>query len=152
LPIQKVTPPRVPFVVSLHRWPRDGFPLPFVIQHSVAGDVEAKRRERIETAYNRKVPKLLQWKKSGAQTILILEEDDIFLTNHFNVADALAEVEASRTDRPDEIYLLSVFTSMWLITRLRSDCSSLYDLPIEDRFWEVRPSTLADVTGHKRAA
>ncbi len=152
LPIQKITPSGVPFAVSLHRWPRDGFPFPFVIQHQVAGDVEAKRRERIETAYSRKVPKLLQWKKLGARTILILEEDDIFLTNHINVADALAKVEASRTDRPDEIYLLSAFTSMWLITRLRSDHNSFYDLPLDNRFWEVNPSSLVDVTSHKKAA
>jgi hypothetical protein len=66
----------------------------------VDGDVEAARLPRIHEAYNRKVPKLLQWKAVGAWTILILEEDDIFLTNHFNVADALAQVEASRTDRP----------------------------------------------------
>ena len=133
LPIQKITPPGVSFAVSLHRWPRDGFPFPFVIRNLVTGDVEAGRRDRIQAAYDRKVPKLLKWKASGARTILILEEDDIFLTNHFNVADALAQIEASRTDRPDEIYLLSVFTSMWLITQLRLDDKTLYDLPVDDQ-------------------
>lgn len=152
LPVQKITPPGVPFAVSLHRWPRDGFPLPFAIQHLVAGNVEAGRRKRIQGAYDRKVPKLVQWKKSGARTIFILEEDDIFLTNHFNVADALAEVEAPRTDRPDEIYLLSVFTDTWLITRLRLDDKTLYDIPVDSRFWETHPSMLINVTGHRRAA
>lgn len=152
LPIQKVAPPGVPFIVSLHRWPRDGFPFPFVTQHSVTGDIEARRCERIETAYNRKVPKLMQWRKSGARTILILEEDDIFLTNHFNVADALAKVEAQRTERPDEIYLLSIFTSTWLITRLRYDSRNLYDFSVDERFWEAHPSDLSNVTGHKTAA
>lgn len=151
LPIQKVTVPGVPFPISLHRWPRDEFPFPFVIQHLVAGDVEAGRRERIRAAYDKKAPKLSQWKASGARTILILEEDDIFLTNHFNVADAVAQVETSRTDRPDEIYLLSVFTSKWLITRLRLDEKTLYDLPVDDRFWEALPSTLVNVTGERRA-
>lgn len=136
--------------MSLHRWPRDGFPFPFVIQHSVAGDVEAGRRERLRSAYNRKVPKLLQWKTAGARIILILEEDDIFLTNHFNVADALAQIEESSTDRPDEVYLLSVFTNMWLITRLRLDDRTLYDLPIDERFWETHPSALVNVTGERR--
>jgi len=103
-------------------------------------------------AYDNKAPKLSQWKASGARTILILEEDDIFLTNHFNVADAIAQVETSRTDRPDEIYLLSVLTSKWLITRLRLDDKTLYDLPVDDRFWETLPSTLVNVTGERRAA
>jgi len=152
LPIEKVTLPGVPFAVSLHRWPREGFPFPFVIQHSVIGDVEAGRRDRLQTAYNRKIPKLQQWKTAGARTILILEEDDIFLTNHFNVADALAQVETSRTDRPDEVYLLSVFTSMWLITRLRLDDRTLYDLPVDDRFWETQPSALLNLTGQRRLA
>jgi hypothetical protein len=151
MPIKKVTPPGVPFAVSFHRWPRDDFPFPFIIQHSVAGDVEAGRCERIRAAYDRKAPKLLQWKALSARTILILEEDDIFLTNHFNVADALAHVEASRTNRPDEIYLLSVFTSMWLITRLRIDDKTLYDLPVDERFWETDQSVLVNVTGERRA-
>ena len=85
----------------------------------------------------------------GRRTILILEEDDIFLTNHFDVADALAKVEASRTNRPDKIYLLSVLTSMWLITRLRLGDKTLYDLPIDDRFWETQPSALVDLTGQQ---
>jgi hypothetical protein len=88
---------------------------------------------------------------SGARTILILEEDDIFLTNHFNVVDALIEVEASSANRPDEVYLLSVFTSMWLITRLRLDDRTLYDLPVDERFWETHPASLVNVTGERRA-
>ena len=151
LPIQKVTPPGVPFVVSLHRWPRDGFPFPLVIPHLVDGNVEAARLRRIREAYNRKVPKLLQWKTAGARTILILEEDDIFLTNHFNVADALEQVEASRTDRPDEVYLVSILSSMWLITRLRINDKTLYDLSVDERFWETDPSELVNLTGERRA-
>ena len=77
-----------------------------------------------------------------------MEEDDIFLTNHFVVADTLAKVEASRPDRADEVYLLSVLSSMWLVTRLRIADQTLYDLSVDDRFWEVEPSALIDVTGN----
>jgi hypothetical protein len=151
LPIQKMTPAGVPFAVSLHRWPRDGFPFPFVIRHQVQGDLEAGRLQRIRTAYNRKLEKLLPWQKSGARAILILEEDDIFLTNHFNVADALLQIEGSSANRPDEVYLLSVFTSMWLVARLRVGDTTLYDMPVDDRFWEAYPDALVDVTGQSRA-
>jgi len=150
LPIQKVTPPGVPFAVSLHRWPRDEFPYPFIIRHFVEGDIEAGRLQRIREAYNRKVPKLLQWKKSGAQAILILEEDDIFLTNHFNVTDAVIQIEASSTNRPDEIYLLSVFTSKWLVTRLRVGDRTLYEMPVDHRYWETDPASLVNLTGERR--
>jgi hypothetical protein len=117
---------------------------------SLEGDVEALRLQRLGTAYQKKMKQLQPWKTGGAKAILILEEDDIFLTNHFNVADALAKVEASRADRPDEIYLLSAFSSVWLITRLRIGDQTLYDLPVDDRFWEVQPSPLIDVTGNSR--
>jgi hypothetical protein len=152
LPIQKITPPGVPFAVSLHRWPRDGFPFPFIVRHLVGGDVETARLPRIRDAYDRKTPKLLQWKTSGARTILIFEEDDIFLTNHFNVADTLFQIEGSSADRPDEVYLLSLFTSKWLITRLRVGDRTLYDLPVDERFWETDPALLVNVTGARRAA
>ena len=150
LPIQKVTPPGVPFVVSLHRWLRGGFPYPFAIQHLVAGDIEAGRLQRIRVAYDRKVAKLLKWGDGGARTILILEEDDIFLTNHSNVADAVLQIEGSGARRPDEIYLVSVFTSKWLITRLRVGDATLYDMPVDDRYWETDPSSLVNVTGERR--
>jgi hypothetical protein len=142
----------VPFAVSLDRWPREDFPFPFVIRHLVQGDVEAGRLQRIRDAYNRKLRKLLPWKSSGAQTVLILEEDDIFLTNHFNVTDAIIHIEGSTKNRPDEIYLLSVFSSMWLITRLRVRDKTLYDMPVDDRFWETEPSALVNVTGERRAS
>jgi hypothetical protein len=150
LPIQKVTPPGVPFAVSLHRWPRDGFPYPFTIQHLVGGDVEAGRLQRMRVAYNRKVPKLLKWADAGARTILIFEEDDIFLTNHFTVMDALLDIERSSIRWPDEVYLLSVFTSKWFITRLRLGATTLYDMPVDDRFWEADPASLVNVTGERR--
>ncbi len=149
LPIQKVTPSGVPFAVSLDRWPREDFPFPFVIRHLLEGEVEALRLLRLENAYQKKMQKLQPWKAIGAKAILILEEDDIFLTNHFNVADTLAQVEASRTDQPDEVYLLSVFSSMWLITRLRIRDQTLYDLKVDDRFWEVEPSALINLTGNR---
>jgi hypothetical protein len=151
LPIQKVTPRGVPFAVSLHRWPRDGFRFPFIVRHQVEGDVEAARVQRIRAAYNRKLEKLLPWQRSGARAVLILEEDDIFLTNHFNIADALLQIEGSSTNRPDEVYLLSVFSSMWLVARLRVGDTTLYDMPVDDRFWETHPDALVNVTGQRRA-
>jgi hypothetical protein len=151
LPIQKVTPPGVPFPVTLHRWPQEEFPIPFVIQHIVEDDVETRRLSRISEAYDKKLPKLLQWKKAGVRTVLILEEDDIFLTNHFSVADTLFQIEQGIVDRPDEIYLLSVLTSLWFVTRLRVGDVTLYDMPVDDRFWETHPDSLVGITGKREA-
>ena len=54
LPIQKITPPGVPFAVSLHRWPRENFPFPFIVRHLVEGDVEAARLLRYVTRMTEK--------------------------------------------------------------------------------------------------
>jgi hypothetical protein len=112
--------------------------VPFDIQHSVEGDIEASRLQRIWDATTGKVQKLLPWKSSSAETILILEEDDIFRTNHFNVTDI--QIERSTTNRPDEV------TSMWLITRLRVGDTTLYDMPMDDRFWETNPASLVKIS------
>jgi hypothetical protein len=113
LPVLKVSVPRVPLTVSLHRWKRNGFPVPIHIVHVVKDDVEPERLARIEAAYDKKLGKLLKWKARGARTVLILEEDDIQLTNHFRVGDALIAIEATRTERPDEVYHLSTGVSVW---------------------------------------
>ena len=39
----------------------------------------------------------------GARTVLVLEENDIQLTNQQVVADALTQAEAERPDTPDEV-------------------------------------------------
>jgi hypothetical protein len=66
LPIQKVTPPGVPFAVTLHRWPREKFRVPFVIQHIVEGDVEARRLSRINEALQQKVAEAPSVEKGGS--------------------------------------------------------------------------------------
>jgi hypothetical protein len=151
LPIQKVTPPGVPFAVALHRWKREGFPFPFNTVHLVGSDdLEATRMKRIEEAYTRKLAKLLKWKESGARTILILEENDIRLTNHFLVGDALFEIEKTIADRPDEVYLVSTAASRWFVIRLRIGNTTFYDMPVDERYWETGPTLLDNITGERR--
>jgi hypothetical protein len=150
LPVQKVTPPGVPFAVSLHRWRREGFPLSFSIVHLV-DNVEDARITRIQEAYTRKLTKLLKWKECGARAILIFEEDDIQLTNHFVVGDALFQIEAPHANRPDEVYLVSTASSVWFVTRLRIEDKTFYDMPIDDRYWEVSPATLVNLTAKSKS-
>jgi hypothetical protein len=67
------------------------------------------------------------------------------------VADALFPIEEGIVDRPDEIYLLSVLTSLWFVTRLRIGDSTLYDMPVDDRYWETHPDSLVSITGKSEA-
>jgi hypothetical protein len=148
LPNLKVTPPGVPFAVSLHRWKREEFPFPFIVKHAADFDIEAARRERLKTAYQKKLGKLLRWKQAGARAILILEEDDNQSTNHFRVAEALRSIEALVTDRPDEIYLFSTAESRWFAVRLRIGDILMENMELEERYWEAGPEGLEDITGN----
>ena len=87
-----------------------------------------------------------EWKRSyNARTVLVLEDADIQLTNHQLVADALSRAEKARTDKPDEIYLVSTFLdNPWYVTCLRREGKSYYD--DGERFWEVDPKSLQPLT------
>jgi hypothetical protein len=93
LPIVEITPPGVPFTVSLHRFVDCGamggrF---WYVRHT--GPIEEGRLERLARARDRKFGKLAAWKqKTEARTILILEDADISLTNEQLVADTFARV------------------------------------------------------------
>jgi hypothetical protein len=61
------------------------------------------------------------------------------------------QIEAEHAERPDEVYLVSVLTSRWFIVCLRRDDTTMYDLPVDDRYWETQPEMLVNVTGERRA-
>jgi hypothetical protein len=149
-PIRWITLPGVPFQVTLHRTTTEGFPPRFTIRHMVEANHEAERVERISEACQRKYPKLARWKHDhGARTVLVLEENDIQLTNQQVVADALIEVEQTMPDRPDEVYLVStaVETAWWTFA-LRVGQRDHYEFSRAfECAEEIDPATLIDLTG-----
>jgi hypothetical protein len=93
-------------------------PLPghFQIKHEIGGNLEEAREVRLREACAKKFPKLEAWRqKSGARTVLILEDNDLQLTNAQRVYDVLTQVETTIAGRPDEVYLVST-----MIDNLRS--------------------------------
>ena len=110
LPIKKVMPPGVPFEVSLHRSTRPPeFPGSFSITHLVtSADLPEDRKARLREACARKFPKLAAWKRDeGARTILVLEDNDIQLSNPQVIYDAYASVEREFSERPDEVHVVT---------------------------------------------
>jgi hypothetical protein len=93
-----------------------------------------------------KLPKLAAWKRGdNARTILVLEENDLSLTNHQRVADALVLAEAGLDDLSDEVFLVSSYVAdLWWVTRLRRPGKTYYD--DGERFHEVNPATLTQLT------
>lgn len=147
------TVPGVPFPVSLHRGSLDSHHFPrdsplcgqFMMKYFVAGDVEHARVERLQKACEDKFPKLATWKRDGANTVLVLEENDLSLTNHQRVADALVAAEAVMSNTADEIFLVSTSViDRWWITCLRRAGKTYYD--DDERFHEIDPTTLIGLT------
>lgn len=146
----------VPFPFSLHRWSLDGLgsadgPSPlsgrFWVKYFVAADLATARVDRLKRVCADKFPKLAVWKRdSDAKTVLILEENDISLTNHQLVADAMARAEAGVVDPPDEIFVVSTHNlqSSWWVTCLRRDGATYYD--DGERFHEYDPAALRQLT------
>ena len=72
--------------------------------------IEKLRRERIGSAFEKKFPKLHTAKTQNAKSrsILILESNDIALSNHHLISEAVVDELKKRQDIPDDIYLIEM--------------------------------------------
>ncbi|PCK78492.1 hypothetical protein [Rhizobium sophoriradicis] len=71
----------------------------------IEADIEPQRRDRIQTALDDKLGKLLECRNEGDATILVLEFTDIALTSHVSIAEALEPLLGGRSDTPDHIFI-----------------------------------------------
>lgn len=106
-------------------------------------DLESGRNRRILAALNKKCPKLLACRSHGCETVLIFESDDVALTNHIVIAEALETSSQGRNDLPDEVYFVSTQVEPWTVWTLK--CGSTF-LP-DDGFLDFAPEELSDLTG-----
>jgi hypothetical protein len=140
----------VPFPVELFRF--EGIPGlgRLQIRHSVTGDREAMREQRIRQACDDKFGKLASWKHdAGARTVLLLENPDIQITNSSRVAETFLSLAEPRSDRPDETYLIDTFTSgPWFLWPLLIGDKTYFDLGRETHplALEIDPAALVSVT------
>lgn len=82
-------------------------------------------------------------KETGAQTILLLENGDMALTNHWVVYEAVVATLADRTDRPDEVWLVDTcIEENWTVLCLIRDGQGF---PDEHRYWDYDPTELEAV-------
>jgi len=143
-------PANVSFDVTLFRFEPPVVPgKHFQIRHTVP-DIEKLRTDRMQTAIDKKFPKLAAWKKNeGAKSILVLEQNDIQLTNASIVADVYLPLAKARADRPGETYLVaSCITPKWWMWPILIGDRSYYDYAQSDdeSYWEFDPSRLTPLT------
>lgn len=98
--------PGVPFELTLYKLPRrDG---EFRIGRFSPEQIEEKRKEVLKQALCSRGEKVINYKKEGCYTILVLESNDRALANFNDIGDALnnAIEELKNVELPDEIYLI----------------------------------------------
>jgi hypothetical protein len=140
----------VPFDVSLCRFePPIVSGRYFQIKHTV-DNISKLRKDRMQAAVDKKFPKLAAWKTNeNARSILVLEQNDIQLTNPSIVADTYLPLAMARADRPDETYLVAscISPNWWMWPILIGD-RSYYDIARSDEagYWEFDPSKLVPLT------
>jgi hypothetical protein len=104
------TPPGVPFELRLDREVHWAIPVigdgRLFVQRIAPNDVEKSRLDRIRTALSKKLPKLADTKSEGALLVLVFETNDIALTNHVVVTDAIVAALSEHKIMQDEIFLV----------------------------------------------
>lgn len=141
----------MPFDVSLYRFespvPAEGGRL--FVDHLFGGNIEHERVTRVRRAYEKKCAQLTPWRRNGARTVIILEEDDCSFTNPELIADALRLIEQGKRDRPDEIYLLSTIVKKpWWLWTMRVNDYVYDDFSVWGKsICKIDPATLNDLTG-----
>ena len=90
---------RLRFTVQLHR--RNGNSSQVFVHCLIEGDGDQLRLERMRRALDDKCPKLAAWAADGRRSILVLQADDIQLSNCWLAYKAFKQTIAERKDQPD---------------------------------------------------
>lgn len=139
----------IPFEVTIRRVSGAG-PGKMMAARSVPDDLEIGRKERVKRALDRKLPKLEACCRNGAYAVLILEDQDIAISNHQLISGAVDNVLAGQRFSPDEIFLMNTYAgvSKWAIWVLRRGNQSISELVEQGQeiLFEFEPSSLVDIT------
>jgi hypothetical protein len=111
-------PTGVPFPLTLQRVSRMSDKISFM--RFAPSDLEIRRELRIKKAANDKLPKLAVCKRAGMTTVLVLEDDDIALSNEALIAPLLLKaLDQSKHEVPDLIYLIDTAGPRWFAVCLK---------------------------------
>jgi hypothetical protein len=144
-----VTISGVPFAVSLYRFapalvPGHHFQLTHLVRNS-----EQLREDRIRASVQKKFSKLAAWKRDHkARTILVLEDNDIQLTNQSIVTETFLPLALARSDRPDETYVVASCMDPWHAWPVLIDGTSYFDFAQsgDAQDWAIDPTKLSALT------
>ena len=146
------TPPGFDYEIALHRYPRRGLGRQergWIGAVRIAPeDGEPLRTSRVRKALDDKREKLQKCKREGAQTILVLESDDIALSNHVVIGEAVLNALEGHSDTADEIYLVETEMDPWIVRTMKREADCWPN--IDEGFQQFNQEELSDLTGGKQ--
>jgi hypothetical protein len=107
------------------------------------------RTDRIRESVEKKLPKLAAWKRDhSARTILVLEDNDIQLTNQAVVTDTFVPLALARSDTLDETYVVASCMDPWHAWPVLVDGQSYFDFAQAGNAqgWAIDHTHLAPLT------
>jgi hypothetical protein len=139
----------VPFALTLYRFEPAFVPGHyFQIKHLVQ-NAEQSRTDRMRQSVHKKFPKLDAWKRDhDARTILVLEDNDIQLTNQAVVSETFLPLALPRPDRPDETYVVASCMDPWHAWPVLIGDDSYFDYAQsgDAHDWEIDQTQLVSLT------
>lgn len=140
----------VPFDLSLCRFEPPIVPGQFFQIKHVVDNIDKLRRDRMRRVVDKKFPKIAAWKENeNAKSILVLEQNDIQLTNPSIVAETFLPLAEAQSDRPDETYLVvSCMGPEWWVWPILIGDRSYFDIARSDEpaYWLFNSTKLAALT------
>jgi hypothetical protein len=139
----------LPFEFWIHRSDNAGHPGRVRINYLVPDDLEEQRVARLQRGYMSHIQKLAGWKKDqAAHTVLILEENDVNVTNEYAIVDALRQIELDAINRPDEVWLVSTaVNAIWFVHWLRIENRYCEDFSVwGNSLSEIDPDSIINLT------
>jgi hypothetical protein len=120
--MRRTGPPDLPFEVTLVRWRQESDHIPkLTVGWWKPEDLEEHRIVRIGTALAKKLPKLATAADTGQETVLVLESNDIQISNAIDIRLALrAASDATAVALPSWIVLWETTAESAFVWVLRS--------------------------------
>lgn len=137
--------------------PSDTEPGMFAVVRASDDDLEQQRLGRLRRALSEKCPKLQRCKDRGARTVLLLECEDIALSNSVSIRATLSQAAEERADVPDEIYLVETKVETWYAWPMNpaaeagfprdfgTECKAFESAGLNDLAGEKTPEVQCDV-------
>lgn len=138
--------PTVPVRLRLQctLWPPKGDTLR--ISRFEPAELPEQRRVRMRAAVEKKGPKLEVEHRSGAHTVLILEDADAALSNHIVISTALRAELTSAAFGIDDVYLVETkLDDRWLVWRLKQGEGRWPTRFENPPMWELSVAELKDI-------